>query len=159
MTGIPQEPIFAVVQVATDLSDPCGIGTRCDPRDVDSTCLQVHDGKDVERDQSVPCPYLNRREVDGENRILVCFQERGPCWYSLTVGCWLNAMSFEYICHCGIGDVVVEVPQRSLNPIETPCRILSGNTLDNRIAVPLPANPGSYCEVRPLLPLPRFPPR
>ena len=92
MTGIPQEPIFAAGQIATDLSDPCGIGTRCDPRDVDSTCLQVHDGKDVERDQSVPCPHFDCRKVRGGNRIPVGFQERGPCRCPLTVGCGFNAV-------------------------------------------------------------------
>ena len=54
MTGIPEKPIFAVGQVTTDLPDPCGIGTRCDARDVDSTCLQVDDGKDGE----VTSPFL-----------------------------------------------------------------------------------------------------
>ena len=128
MTGIPEEPIFAVGQIATDLSDPCGIGTWCDAGDVDSTCLQVHDSKDVERDQSVLCPHFDRRKVRGENRLPVGFQECGPCRCLLTVGCRLNAVCLQDVGDGGICDLVIQVLECSLNPIESPRGILSGKT-------------------------------
>ena len=53
-----------IVLVDPNKNPPCAtladIHIQCDARDVDSTCLQVHDSKDVERDQSVPCPHLDR---------------------------------------------------------------------------------------------------
>ncbi len=67
VAGIIQEAIIPVREIAADLLDPCRVGTWCDASNVDSACLQVHDGQQIERDESVPCPDLDSREVGGKD--------------------------------------------------------------------------------------------
>ncbi len=130
VTGVLQEPVFTVSQVTAHLFHPRGIGTRCDACNVDTACLQMHDCEHIERDQSVPCPHFDRREIRDEDGIPVGFQERRPYWCSLSVGCWLNAVCLQYVPHPGIRDVVFQILQYTLNPIVSPCWILPGEAND-----------------------------
>ena len=61
MTGVLQEPVFAVCQVPADLFHPRGIRTWRNACNVHTTGLHVHGCEDVERDQSVPCPDFDGR--------------------------------------------------------------------------------------------------
>ena len=95
MRCIFQKPVFAVCQIAADLLQPRGIRIWCDARNVHTASFQMHDRKRRERDQSFPCPDFDSREVGGENGLPVSLQERGPCWCSLSVGCWFNAVCLQ----------------------------------------------------------------
>lgn len=120
MTGSIEDPVFTVGQITTDLSDPCGIRTRCYTRDVDSPCFQMHDGEDVEGNHSPARPDFQGGEVDGKQHIPVGLQERGPRWCLLAVGCGLDAVGLQYVAHSKIGDLVVQVLQCSLNSVVSP---------------------------------------
>jgi hypothetical protein len=63
MAGVLQKPVLTVGQVATYLRYLIGIGTRREPRDVDSTRLSMHHGEHLKRAQSLPCPHLDRGKV------------------------------------------------------------------------------------------------
>ena len=76
MLGVIQKTVFAIGEITTDLFHPRGIRTRRDASDLHASCLQVHDGEHIERDQSVSRPHLDRREIRGEDRIPVCLEER-----------------------------------------------------------------------------------
>ena len=130
MRSILQESVLTVRQVPTDLLHPRGVGIGRDACDLDMSRLEMHDGEDVERDQSPARPDFDRCEVCGEDGIPVSLQERGPCCCPLTVGCWLNAMCLQDVGHCGIGDVISDVLKCSLNAIVAPRRILPGEAND-----------------------------
>ena len=83
MTGVFQESVFAIGEIAADLFHPRGIRTWRDACDLHTACLQVHHGKHVERHQSVSRPDFRSREVRGKDGFPVGLQERGPRWCSL----------------------------------------------------------------------------
>lgn len=97
---------------------------RRDARDIDTACLQVHDGEDVERVQSGPCLHLDRRKIRCNDRGPVCFLKRGARICSLWVRCRLSAVCLQYVDHGEVGDVVIQILECSLSPIESLHRIL-----------------------------------
>ena len=80
----------------------------------------MHHSEHIERDEPVPRPDFDGGEVCGKDRIPVSLQKRGPRLRALAIRCGFDAVGLQYIGHSGIGDVVAEVPESSLNPVVAP---------------------------------------
>lgn len=78
MAGTVQESVDIVGQLATNLLHPLGPRIGRDPRDVHTSCFQMHHGHDVVRYQSGGRPDFDGREIRREQRVPVSFQKGTP---------------------------------------------------------------------------------
>src|SRR5205085_12454086 len=82
--------------------------------------------EEIEGDEAVLGPNLDCRKVDGRQYLPVSLEKGLPGGLAPPLGRRLDAMLFQDVGHAGIGDLMAQIGQGTLNAVITPGGVLLG---------------------------------